>query len=464
MHDATTWLHRSLDQRHRPEAVARVIAVTLSGKLTATEKRILIRAAGSPAVDYSSMSDDFDRPVPAEHKVRRLLALFELEQPEEKVAAMAADPFVLKGNLAVLCGFLGWAPGIGPELMSRLNREARDQIGVQYSARRYRKMVRQMKRTAVRAQRLIDQIVLLQMQLVGRSGMAYTITEQEMRADPFAAAFVAYWTAQRNRRRAFTLQGRDNPFDTVAAMLLSRCEMRGDATDWWMIARVYPAPQVLARLDQLRLGELLGYWYGYMRMAGDRLAVLAQDADGLVDWDTMIVQRGVDSSTWNTVAGAYNQARTSWIGCLDAAGALRLLNVACPGKAMRMIAADLAAWHRSCGGDVDKQTRVWADLPRPWDVLNGRVSCTARAVTLVCVAHGVEPREQGWTAPRHNAGVVADWKPTPELVHGVEVTDPVWAGLLRSAGWFSGKPEKPGQNRVELAVAYYADDKKSPQP
>lgn len=33
--------------------------------------------------------------------------------------------------------------------------------------------------------------------------------------------------------------------------------------------------------------------------------------------------------------------------------------------------------------------------------------------------------------------------PTPELVHGVSIADPVWASLLRRAGVFSGKHIKP---------------------
>ncbi len=35
------------------------------------------------------------------------------------------------------------------------------------------------------------------------------------------------------------------------------------------------------------------------------------------------------------------------------------------------------------------------------------------------------------------------FRPTPELVHGVSIADPVWAGLLRRAGVFSGKQVKP---------------------
>jgi hypothetical protein len=162
----------------------------------------------------------------------------------------------------------------------------------------------------------------------------------------------------------------------------------------------------------------------------------------IVDLTTMTVQPGIDSSTWNTLAQAYNAARAGWINCLGAAGALDLLEVMCPGKAMRLMAADLAAWHRVTGGQADPDTLVWAELPKPWTVLEDvgpRVDVDV--VEYTCLKHGVDPRAKGWTAPRPTGEVVA-WAPTPELVHGIEVSDPLWAGLLRKAGVFSGKKVK----------------------
>jgi hypothetical protein len=161
-----------------------------------------------------------------------------------------------------------------------------------------------------------------------------------------------------------------------------------------------------------------------------------------VDLNTMVVREGVDSSTWNTVASAYNAARAGWINCMASAGALELLTAACPGKAMRLIAADLAAMHRRTGGGPDPQTRVWARLPLPWQVLFDNVECTAGYVEHVCRQEGVDPYATGWLSPRQHGGKVAEVKPTPELVHGIEVADPLWAGLLRRAGYFSGRPVK----------------------
>ena len=152
----------------------------------------------------------------------------------------------------------------------------------------------------------------------------------------------------------------------------------------------------------------------------------------------MIVRHGMDSSGWNTMAQAYNAARAGWVNCATLGGAGPLIGPFCPGKVMRLMAADLAYWHRASGGDVDPDTRVWAVLPFPWDVINGLAECTLTDVEAACAGAGISPVARGWTGPLA-AGDLAAWTPTPDLVHGVTIADPQWAGLLRRAGLFSGK-------------------------
>lgn len=478
--DVMEQLYRSLDSRLTPEAVAALILQVPDSGLMPAHRRIVARAADARPATYSSMGDDFERPVPLEHKVRTLVALLGKDLSEEAVAQIAGDPWVLLGQLNMLAPFVGWMPG--SDFRSRLRGDQLAEAVPGMSRRRYNRLVRHMVRTQAQARRLQHQVMLRQLVLVGRSGLAYSITLEEMRADPAGACFVAYWAAQRNRRRAFTLAGRDNPFDQVAEALLDVCQ-RHPGTNWWMIARAHPTPLVLARLDDELRGRLMGEWSGFMRLAADMLRDLyeawptreveprvpdsmwksrpglmpSREARGggtvkVVDLARMTVQAGVDSSTWNTVAQAYNAARAGWLNCLAAAGALELLEVSCPGKAMRLMAADLVAMN---GGVVDKQTAVWAALPLPWQVMSGeRVACAVDEVEYECLKAGVDPHATGWTTPRQTGGV-AEWKPTPELVHGVEVSDPLWAGLLRRSGLFSGKALKPGSDTV--VGAYMAE-------
>jgi hypothetical protein len=109
-----------------------------------------------------------------------------------------------------------------------------------------------------------------------------------------------------------------------------------------------------------------------------------------------------------------------------------------PGKVLRLMAADVAAWHRLSGSRLHPDTHVWAALPKPWEVVIGRATCTRSQVEAACRAAGVEAEASGWTAPRAHT-VAEAWRPTPELVHGVTVNHPELAYWLRKVGVFSGQ-------------------------
>lgn len=77
---------------------------------------------------------------------------------------------------------------------------------------------------------------------------------------------------------------------------------------------------------------------------------------------------------------------------------------------------------------------VWNDLPKPWDVMDGQMQCNRALIEATCARHGVHGK--GWIAPRPKS--VEAFTPTPELVHGVTVSSPDLAKVLRSCGYFSG--------------------------
>jgi hypothetical protein len=93
------------------------------------------------------------------------------------------------------------------------------------------------------------------------------------------------------------------------------------------------------------------------------LRVLWQNND--IDRQTMIVKRGNDSSTWNHAAGAWNKARDQWMQLIYALGLDSILDEICFGKVLRLMAADVAAWHFQSGGKLDPNTLVWSQLPLP---------------------------------------------------------------------------------------------------
>jgi hypothetical protein len=157
--------------------------------------------------------------------------------------------------------------------------------------------------------------------------------------------------------------------------------------------------------------------------------------------DSMIVKKGNDSSTWNLLAGAWNRARDHWIALIDALGMNELFDAMLPGKVLRLMAGDVAYWHRATGGGVHADTLVWRDLPKPWLVVRGEEACTRSTIEAACLRHGVDTAKSGWVAPRPRTSVAA-FRPTPELVHGVAVANPFFAEWLKDIGAFSGKPLK----------------------
>ncbi|SER15122.1 hypothetical protein [Lentzea albida] len=433
--DALDRLYRSLDARPRPEEVAVLVLEALPNP-TRRERAVIggVAAHASRRHGFSGMSDDYARPVGAARQVAATRRLFDVDGDLHRDVD-AEDPLSVLEFAALAGAGIGWDASRTDFLADRLNREARASAGIELSKRQYNRRFRMLRRLSAKAGRLGRAQELRRATLLASAGFVDVIDRDRFRADPAAACFVAYFTARRKLRREFGLAGRENPFDQVADALFARCRA-SSGTDWAMIALAHPAWDVLRHLSADELGSLLGRWSAAVRALASVLGGLWRESD--VDRTTMIVRSGVDSSTWNAYAGAYNTARTAWITCLHAAGLTSLLDPAWPGKAMRVMAADLAWWHRETGGGPHPDTAVWAALPLPWEVLDGVATCTRADVEAACRAHGVDPA-RSWTAPRKHSSV-ARFRPTPELVHGVAVSDPLWAMTLRRAGVFSGKP------------------------
>jgi hypothetical protein len=434
-------LHGTLDKRAMPEDIARIILGgnrVWPGGLKHELQRV---AASRPAWRHSSMADDFERPGDCSAQLASAARVF--GPWGERVDP--ADPGQVRGfitGMGRLAG--GWEPG-GDWKADRLNRAGRAslyeslagyrvELPALKSRRGYNRRIRALRNLEDKCLRMERALHLRRLILIGRSGFACDIPAGRFAADPGSACFIAYFAARRNKRRMFTLASKENPIDQAADLML-RYALASRDTDWEMLAMACPQPEILERLSDEQRGALMGRWWSVMRDTAQELRGAWPEG---VDKLSMIVRRGMDSSTWNTMAQAYNAARSGWLNCAVASGAEALLEPFLPGKVMRLMAADLAWWHRASGGDVDPDTKAWAFLPMPWDVIDGTAECSRADVEAACAQMSVDPAARGWTVPRAT-GAVAEFRPTPELVHGVEISDPSWAALLRRAGAFSGK-------------------------
>lgn len=430
-----TDLFDTIGRRTQPEDVATLIRKVLGDRLSRDEKSLLAKAARHARL--SSMCQDFWKPAGMERQTRVALTLV----PVVAVPADTSRPETMLDYVGRLGETVGTHLGKMDFKHDRLNREARRAAGLeQLSKRQYNKRFRLLARMERKARKLFREWTKAELLQVAKSRLACRLTLEDFRGDLDTAACVAYLTATLNRRNVFTAGSQERAYDELADMLLSRVKTSPNAA-WWAVAHVLPDADVIARLDDEYKGRLLGMWHAALVKAADILKGV--DAACSINRRTMVVRRGNDSSTWNAAAGAWNKTREGYVAVLYALGADSVWELQCLGKVPRLMAGDVTAWHMHSGDDIcHPDVKVWAVLPSPWEVLEGSARCSKQDVEAACQLHGVDPAKGGWTAPRPGNRKPVPFSATPELVHGVAVTSPALAAVLRKAGWFSGKAGK----------------------
>lgn len=422
--------YRSLDRRDRPEDVARLILDRLD--LDRSEFSILERAARG-AENWSSMSRDFARASTMASQLQVARALFKADASFDPSDTDSIQEYLVRAEQEIGKGY-----GENNFLTDRKNREQRKEIGLDLSKRQYNKRFRLAKRMERKRKRMIREQLKRSLTLASKSRLACHLRAEHLR-DANTAAFIVYYVSRCNLRNIFTNGSQVRPYDKICDLLMTRCK-QSSTTNWFAIAHTLPDEDVLSHLSEKMKGELLGRYFRMLHRAAGLLSDVW--SKNQIDRETMVVRRGNDSTTWNVTAGAWNKLRSGWFSLLFSMGLQDWVERICPGKVLRLMAADVAAWHRMSGNELHVDTGPWCDLPLPWEVLKG-APCPQSLVSRVCDKWGVDPVKHGWIAPPPPRAV-AEFTPTPELVHGVEVGDPQLATLLRKIGVFSGKSLKIG--------------------
>jgi hypothetical protein len=421
-----TWeeIYLSMAQRWRPEDVAAAL-IELMPKL----KPILKQAAAGAWYGTHHWNYLTARPGFRGHSVDTTIVLRYPGLPSDPAAAIA---------------FLTQETGLySNDLRTRMPAPIRAQAGLTMSRRRYMKHCRILLALRRKLARVDERGAFVRWTRIAQSGWALDITMADfMATSPETRAFLAYYVARMQRQSTFSGTGQDRAWDGVANRLFEHIVPSR------IVAMAYPGAKVLTSLtDDERTTLLIEAYRDLVRMA-ETMGLLWKELGA--DRNTMIVQRGMNSSDWNAIAGAWNGIRRLWISLLYACGKDDNLDRICPGKAMRLMAADVAAWHRHLGDDEGPDVKVFKLLPLPWDVVLGRATCTRRDVeTAMKLALGTKGKDITWTTP-FEVGKPVPTKITHSLVHGVAVSDPGLADLLRRAGWFSGKTIKKDVEGVEV--------------
>ena len=418
-------LYQSINERWRPEDVLHLILQVQADSLTPKEKKTLIQAAG-PVKSYSSMSNKFAQADDLARQLKIAEKIFSIPAPKTSNNPVGVKKYIqtLMKNIQVK----------GTDFKTdRLTRDQRESNSVEKSHRVYNKKFRHIRRMVDKYNRWIKVANIKDLAQISKSRLATRITYKDFSSDRDTACFISYMTARLNLRSLFTFGKQDDSYDKVADLLFNRLSKK--KANWMAVALVHPRPEVLEQLKQSEKGRLLGEWYSIMTRSAFILKTQAeQDKPDLVN---LVVKRGNDSSTWNEAAGAYNKARDGWMNTLYSLGAESFLDKFAPSKALRLMAADVVWGHKSFGsGDLEPDTAVWGELPKPWEILLDGASCTRDQIEKACKKHKV--KEKGWIKPRPESKSLKAFKPTPELVHGVVVSSPELASELKKHGYFSG--------------------------
>ena len=449
-------LHKTLSQRKRPEDVAQMVFEILEDKLSSKEKDILKRAAKGSLkktfFGYTSMMQEFATAVGAEKQVKKTIEIFKLDDIESIDYDNIDD---VKKFVERVSPFINKKVGENNFLSDRLNKEQRKEKGLDLSKRSYNKKWRLLKRLERKLSKYTREIKKIEFQKIGKHGLSHTISFDEFQKDINSACFTAYYNSRCNLRSIFTNTSQERAFDEISKMLLNRCkgvktksalgifktetkQETDNTTNWWAISHIYTSQEILNNLSDEQKGKLLGKWTSILEEISFFLNEIWIAND--INRQTMIVKRGNDSTTWNNTAGAWNKARDNWMNIIYSLGMDYILDEICFGKVLRLMAADVVAWHHSTGGKIDPNTDVWNKIPLLWQVFQGKEKCNKNLVLKYCKEAEIDPEKSGWIAPRVHG--VAEFKPTPELVHGVIVSNPYLATVLRKHKYFSGKNAK----------------------
>lgn len=448
-------LYQTLSERRRPEDVAEMVIELTKDSLTTKERLLLEKAAkGSLARNvfgYTSMLQSFAEPKGAGKQITKAIEIFKLDSKSKFDYNNQKD---IEDFINFVSPIIHKTAGKNDFKADRLNKSQRKENGIDLSKRNYNKKWRLLTRIENKLLKFIRESKKIEFQKIAKHGLAHSLDFTNFSSDINTACFIAYYNSRCNLRSVFTNQSQDRPFDEISEMLLNRCKgeetkffdfFRKDKTEktnntnWWAISHIYTSQEVLSNLTDEQKGVLLGKWTTILQEISELLDEVWTISN--INRETMVVKRGNDSTTWNNTAGAWNKARDNWMNLIYSLGLDYILEEICFGKVLRLMAADVVAWHYSTGGKLDPNTDVWNKIPLPWEVFQNKAECNKELVIKYCKQAGLDPEKSGWIAPRVHG--VAEFKPTPELVHGVTVSNPFLATVLKRHRYFSGKNSNP---------------------
>jgi hypothetical protein len=442
--NARTILENSLVKRVPTWEVADAIislGILEKGTSLHTETMTLARQASW----NGHLSDDFDRVDPADTQLATYRELFPTIDVDNFNVPSTYEKNYVEVNRSLVAAALDYL-GInhveeGAVFALKNVHNLSWNKGETSSKKAFVKRVRFLANFEEKINRVEDVLELRHAQMQAKSRLAYKVDVTKV--DNISLAYIAYVAARANRRSIFMIGGQSKAFDNISEGLL---KLLNENSAWDQIVYVAPTRLAFKHLDAETLGRLVGEFHHEMHVAANGLARLYPTLPQRMR-EEMVMVRGVDSSRWNAYAGALNTMRSAWISASISAGLDSIFDNYLPGKAPRLMAADIVWWGRENGQELHEDTRLFNALPYPWEVITGSKSLNREQILSAAKKESVDATSTGWVGPRTNIELeiaVAE----PATVHGVIVTDPNLALILRRVGAFSGKQLK--ENDTEL--------------
>lgn len=301
------------------------------------------------------------------------------------------------------------------------------------SRNQFVKMLRFLNRFERKVDRAAENIRLRDAQQQSKSRLANRINGDLL--DDGTLSYVAYLAARANRRSLFMFGTQSKAFDTLSDELFKLIPEDGA---WEQVALVRPTRSIFNRLSSVQVAELMGLFHKEMVSHSERLGELYNALPSRMREEMVMVQ-GVDSSRWNAYAGALNTMRSAWVAATISAGMEEVFDSYMPGKAPRLMAADLAWGYRNQGSGLHPDTALFNALPYPWEVVQGQATLTrAQIIEKAEELKVTDYEKSGWVAPRSSIELELP-SIEPYTVHGVIVADPHLGATLKRLGVFSGK-------------------------
>src|SRR5262245_5846206 len=188
-------LFETINMRRRPEDVAQMIVEILGPELTSKERCILDRAArGSikrSLMEFTSMMEDFARPIAPERQIRKAIELFTTAYT--MTTAECADAERVEAFICHISQEIHKTFGQSDFLHNRFNRFQRKSAGLEISKRRYNKLFRHLAKLERKLKTYTREQKKSDFTRIGNSNLARRISWEEFSLDKNSGCFIAYY-------------------------------------------------------------------------------------------------------------------------------------------------------------------------------------------------------------------------------------------------------------------------------